>query len=413
MSYLFQRTNRFLFLGLIAILIVGLALVLVFIHLAGGDEVTVCAAGCDFITVQDAMDDSSVTAGAVINITDAVHTESGIVVGKDVTIQGQGADSTIVQAHADLDEATERVFYIADGAVVTIKGMTIRHGNPSSEPQSGGGIRNEGELLIEESIIRDNRGSAGGGIFNDGKLTLINCTVSNNTATGGDTYLECNTGGGIKNMAGVTELINSTVSGNTALGKGGGLHIACLGTLVLVNSTISGNNTNNNGGGVYINGVGEFTNSTIVNNSARNGGGVYVHGTGEEGVVRGLLNYTNTIIADNAISLDKYGLVDCFLGEDASIGTNINNLVEDGSCDSAHSGDPGLAPLDDNGGNTQTHALSPGSPAIDAILPDQCVVDTDQRGISRPYGQGCDIGAFELQVNGSGFSKSWVYVGPR
>jgi hypothetical protein len=405
MSFLFRRTNRFLFLGLIAILIAGLVLVLVSIRLAGGDAVTVCAAGCDFMTIQDAVDDPGVVAGAVINITDAIHTESGIVVNKDVTIQGQGADSTIVQAHADLDEATERVFYIADGAVVTIKGMTIRHGNPSSEPQSGGGIRNEGELLIEESIIRDNRGSAGGGIFNDGKLTLVNCTVSNNTATGGDTYLECNTGGGIKNMAGVAELINSTVSGNNALGKGGGLHIACQGTLVLVNSTISSNNTNNNGGGVYINGVGEFTNSTIVNNSARNGGGVCVHGTGEEGVVRGLLNYTNTIIADNTIRFVEYGVVDCFLGEDASIGTNINNLVEDGSCDSAHLGDPRLVALDDNGGSTQTHALSPGSPAIDAILPDQCIVDTDQRGISRPYGQGCDIGAFELQVNGSGISK--------
>jgi hypothetical protein len=405
MSFLFRRTNRFLFLSLIAILLAGLALVLASIQLAGGDEVTVCADGCDFITVQDAMDDPSVSAGAIINITDAVHTESGILVDKDVTIQGQGADSTIVQAHADLYEATERVFYIADGAVVTIKGMTIRHGNPSSEPQSGGGIRNEGELLIEESIIRDNRGSAGGGIFNDGKLTLINCTVSNNTATGGDTYLECNTGGGIKNMAGVAELINSTVSGNTALGKGGGLHIACQGTLVLVNSTISGNNTNNNGGGVYINGVGEFTNSTIVNNIARNGGGVCVHGTGEEGVIRGLLNYTNTIIADNTISFVEYGVVDCFLGEDASIGTNINNLVEDGSCDSALFGDPRLEALDDNGGSTQTHALSPGSPAIDAILPDQCVVDTDQRGMSRPYGQGCDIGAFELQVNGNGISK--------
>ena len=405
MSFLFRRTNRFLFLGLIAVLIAGLAVVLVSIRLADGNEVTVCAAGCDFMMIQDALDDPGVTAGAIINITDAVHTESGVVVNKDVTIQGQGADSTIVQAHPDIDQATERVFFIAPGTVVAIKAMTIRHGNPSSEPQSGGGIRNEGELLIEECIILHNRGSAGGGIFNDGKLTLVNCTVSNNTATGGDTYLECNTGGGIKNMAGVAELIHSTVSGNTALGKGGGLHIACQGKLVLVNSTISSNHTNQNGGGVYINGIGEFTNSTIVNNSARNGGGVCVHGTGEEGVVRGLLNYTNTIIADNTITLEKYGLADCFLGEDASIGTNINNLVEDGSCDSAYSGDPHLAPLDDNGGRTQTHALSPDSPAIDAILSDECVVDTDQRGISRPYGEGCDIGAFELQVEGSGLSK--------
>jgi hypothetical protein len=411
MSLLFQRKNRFLFLGLIAIVLAGVALVLVSIRLTSGDKVTVCATGCDFITVQDAINDSSITAGAIINITDAVHTESGIVVNKDVTIQGQGADNTIVQAHADIDQATERVFFIEAGAVVTIKGMTIRHGNPASEPQSGGGISNEGELLIEESVISKNRGSAGGGIFNNGKLMLVDCTVSSNTATGGDTYLECNTGGGIKNMAGVVELINSTISGNNAKGKGGGLHIACQGKLVLVNSTISGNSTNYDGGGVYINGSGEFTNSTIVNNSAHNGGGVYVHGSGEKGLVRGLLNYTNTIIADNTISFVEYGMADCFLGDNSTIGTNINNLVEDGSCDSTHFGDPRLAPLDDNGGSTQTHALSPESQAIDAILPDECIVDTDQRGISRPFGEGCDIGAFELQVNGSGMAGYWVYGG--
>jgi hypothetical protein len=408
MLLLVQRSNKLPCLGLIAMLLAGVALGLS-VRVADGDTVTVCAAGCDFMTVQDAIDDSGTNAGDVINITDAVHTESGILVNKDVTIQGQGADSTIVQAHADVDDATDRVFFVAAGAAATISRMTIRHGNPSSEPWSGGGIRNEGELMIEESIISHNRGSAGGGIFNDGTLALINCTVSSNTATGGDTYLECNTGGGIKNMVGVATLINSTVSDNTARGKGGGLHISCQGTLVLINSTVSGNNTTDNGGGVYINGVGEFTNSTIVNNSAHNGGGVYVRGTGEVGLVRGLLNYTNTIIADNTISLVEYGIADCFLGDHASVGANVNNLVEDGSCDSAHSGDPRLAPLDDNGGGSQTHAPSPDSPVVDAIPTDECIVDTDQRGISRPYGAGCDIGAFELQVDESGTARYWMY----
>jgi hypothetical protein len=389
----------------------GVALGLVSVRAASGDTVTVCTTDCDFTTIQDAIDAPSTKAGDVINITNAVHIESGILVNKDVTIQGQGADSTVVQAWADIDAATGRVFLVTDGAVVTIKRMTIRHGNPSSEPQSGGGIRNEGELTIEESIVSHNRGSAGGGLFNDGQLTLVNCTVSNNTAAGGDTYLECNTGGGIKNMVGVTTLINTTVSDNTARGKGGGLHIACHGTLVLVNSTISGNNTTDNGGGVYINGVGEFTNSTIANNSANNGGGVYVHGTREVGLVRGLLNYTNTIIADNTISFVEYGTADCFLGDYASVGTNSNNLVENGGCDPAHSGDPQLAPLDDNDGDTQTHAPSPDSPAVNAIPTGACIVDSDQRGLPRPSGAGCDIGAVELQVDESGISRYWLYGG--
>jgi hypothetical protein len=411
MLFLVQRSNESLWFGMIAVLLAGVTLGLVSVRIASGDTVTVCAAGCDFTTIQDAIDDSGVIAGDVINITDAVHTESGILVNKNVTIQGQGADSTIVQAHADVGEATERVFFVAAGAVVTIRRMTIRHGNPSSEPQSGGGIRNEGELMIEESIISHNRGSAGGGILNDGRLTLVNCTVNSNTATGGDSFLECSTGGGIKNLVGVTTLINSTVSHNTARGKGGGLHIACHGTLVLVNSTVSSNSTTNDGGGIYLNGVGEFTSSTIVNNSAHNGGGVYVHGTREVGLVRGLLSYTNTIIADNTISFVEYGVADCFLGDHSSVGTNINNLVEDGGCDSAHLGDPRLAPLDDNGGDTQTHAPSPDSPVVDAILPDECLVDADQRGMSRPYGAGCDIGAFELQVDESGIAIYWVYGG--
>lgn len=57
-----------------------------------------------------------------------------------------------------------------------------------------------------------------------------------------------------------------------------------------------------------------------------------------------------------------------------------------------------LGPLQDNGGHTWTHALLPGSPAIDAIPNIGCNVATDQRGVSRPQGTNCDIGAFELGV---------------
>jgi len=404
-----RKANKLLCLGLILLLPAGAALGLVSVRAASDDTVTVCAAGCDFTTIQGAIDAPGTTAGDVIDVTDAVHTEAGILANKSVTIQGQGAESTIVQAHANVDEATDRVFFVADGAVVTIRRMTIRHGNPSSSPQSGGGVRNEGELTIEESIISHNQGSAGGGIFNDGKLTLVNCTVSENTSTGGDTYLECNTGGGIKNMVGVATLINSTVSDNTARGKGGGLHIACQGILVLVNCTVSGNSTNANGGGIYLDGVGEFTNSTIANNSANSGGGVHIDGTAEKDLVRGLLNYTNTIIADNTATFAKYGIADCHLGDHASIGSSINNLVKDGNCDPAHSGDPQLAPLDDNGGDTQTHALSPDSPAVNAIPAGECIVDTDQRGLPRPFGAGCDIGAVELQASESGIPRYWLY----
>jgi hypothetical protein len=62
-----------------------------------------------------------------------------------------------------------------------------------------------------------------------------------------------------------------------------------------------------------------------------------------------------------------------------------------------------LGPLHDNGGPTETHALLPGSAAIDQIPEADCVdgdgepLTTDQRGEPRPAGDGCDVGAFEVQ----------------
>ena len=126
----------------------------------------------------------------------------------------------------------------------------------------------------------------------------------------------------------------------------------------------------------------------------KGGGGVFVRAT---------LHFTNTIIANN----DKE---DCVMGVPGSygmtgrgeIGANVNNLVGDGSCDAAYSGDPLLGPLADNRGATWTHALLPGSPAIDAVSVISCTLPTDQRGVPRPIVQTspdtpCDIGAFERQ----------------
>ncbi|HET6823672.1 MAG TPA: PxKF domain-containing protein, partial [Anaerolineales bacterium] len=81
-----------------------------------------------------------------------------------------------------------------------------------------------------------------------------------------------------------------------------------------------------------------------------------------------------------------------------TLATNVNNLIEDGSCSPAISGDPVLGPLQDNGGTTHTMALGAGSPAADAAEDSACPA-TDQRGATRPQGPHCDIGAFEAQFN--------------
>lgn len=359
-------------------------------------DITVCVEGCDFSTIQAAIDAATVTPGAVIGVQDAVHTESGILVDKAVTIQGQGADHTIVQAHAVLDEATDRVFTVARGVTVTLRAMTIRHGNPRKSPESGGGILNEGSLLIEDSVITANSGSAGGGIHNDGTLMLVNCTISENIARGGgDSFYECSTGGGIKDMEGPVTLLNSAVVNNSAEGKGGGIHVACKGILTLINSTVSGNSTNDDGGGIYLDGIGHLIHTTISANIAKTGGGIYIDGSGERNLIRGQLNYTNTLIAGNAARMEKYGVADCKLGDHSSINANSYNLVGDGTCSPAFTGDPLLAPLSSDEGRPSTHALLPNSPAIDAVPSEYCVLTTDQWGLLRA--DSCDIGAFEVQ----------------
>ncbi len=362
---------------------------------------TVCAAGCDFTTIQAAIDDPGTTDGAIIEVTDPIHTEAGIVVNKDVTIRGLGADNTIVQAHETPDEAPDRVFLIEEGATVILESMTIRHGKPSAQDEHGGGIYNYGTLTLKNCVVTDNIAIGGGGICNDGALTLVNSTVSNNTAkdTAPPDVFACGGGGGIRSGKGTLTLINTTISGNQAgtryRGAGGGVRIGCQCTAVFTNSTISGNSSVHSGGGISVVGTLQLVNCTISNNTT--------NGKGEGICVQGRLDYENTLIANNpgnggdcAIGADAYG-------KKGTIGTNSNNLVGDGSCDSDHSGDPMLGPLADNGGDTWTHALLPDSPAIDAVSVVSCTVPTDQRGVPRPIVQTssdtpCDIGAFELHA---------------
>jgi hypothetical protein len=106
----------------------------------------------------------------------------------------------------------------------------------------------------------------------------------------------------------------------------------------------------------------------------------------------GTLNLTNAIIANTRSGGD------CVLDQGA-IGTNVNSLIADGSCGAALSGDPKLGPLTNNGGTTLTHALLPGSPAIDAgaDCSKTSVRGRDQRGLKRDAK--CDIGAVEFETS--------------
>ncbi|MBN2043743.1 MAG: hypothetical protein JW757_01885 [Anaerolineales bacterium] len=358
-------------------------------------DLTVCASGCDFTLIQDAIEAERTVEGTVIGVIEPVQTEAGILVSKNVIIQGKGAQKTIVQAHLNPGEGTQRVFEVPLDVTVTIRGMTVQHGNPSTSPLTGGGILNYGTLTLEDMIIRENFGSAGGGLYSEGTLTLLNSTVSENGSVGGgDAYLECATGGGLKVLSGTTTLINSTVSNNHAKSKGGGIHVACHGKLIMQNSTISSNFATESGGGIYLNGSGDFTSCTISNNSASNVGGLALNGR-DDIKDYGQLRLFNTIISDNIARLGDYGISDCHLEGYAEILASGYTWIADGNCEPVFSGNPMLGPLVDNGGSTLTHRLLPGSPAIDAIPSESCVVDTDQRG--EPRLTPCDIGAYEVQ----------------
>jgi len=204
--------------------------------------------------------------GDVIELAAGVYTEAGITVDKDLTIRGQGAGSTIVQAHATPNTATDRVFFIDYGDDVIIQDLTVRHGNTTSD---GGGIATDSlsTLTLENVVVHDNAGSDGGGI-QAGHLTVISCTIRDNAANGayGD-------GGGIQ--AGQVTISDSLIADNEANDSGGGIYAS---QLTISDSTVSGNQANGafaNGGGIKSSGVMTATRTTVTGNySNEHGGGI-------------------------------------------------------------------------------------------------------------------------------------------
>ena len=276
----------------------------------------------------------------------------------DITLIGHGFGQTII----DSSGIADRALHILNGTVEISNITVTKNGGTVSGP--GGGLHNRGNLTLIDSTIEDNStNTLGGGIYNTGILTLK----------------------------------SSTISGNTTSDSGAGLANASSGSMTLDNSTISGNLATNSGGGLYNAGITILNNATIAFNTANNGSGI-ANASGS-----GAVNFRNTIIAKN-------GANDC-TGTLSSLGYNLDS---DGSCvTNGVNNDLTVAEplLDDalqnNGGQTDTHALLPGSPAIDAGDPNGCFSSTglfafDQRGEARPADGdsnglfGCDIGAYEV-----------------
>jgi CSLREA domain-containing protein len=321
-----------------------------------------------------------------------------LVVSDEVSIAGAGQETTIIDGNA-----ADRLFDIdATSGVVAISGVTIQNGHVSSlSDDNGGGIRNLADLSLTDSTVSGNfAGNGGGGIYSRGILKLTNSTVSGNTAV----YI----GGGI--LGSDMFINNSTVSGNTVPGNniyggrglGGGIAVegdySYYADTFLTNSTVSGNYAYTSGGGIIFRGDSRLSiiNSTVAGNTTYYGkapsGGIGRVSSGNSSI-----EVFGTIVANNSPGNCGYPR-----GSGPwSWSSHGFNLTDDDSCSPSPEptdlvvADAMLGPLQDNGGPTETHDLLPGSPAIDAGSVDCPPPDTDQRGVTRPQGAACDIGAVE------------------
>jgi len=294
-------------------------------------------------------------------------------------IVGNGAGNTVING-----DDVDRIFDVLAGSDLTISGVTIRGGG--SNP-AGGGIKSDGTLTVIDSVFEANTSNTGGGIYSNGSLNIKNSTFVGNSASNG---------GGIYHNLGQATVSRSTFLNNNAASNGGAI-LAVGGTVTLTNNTLSENSAGK-GGGALATGTGTgpevwVVNSTFANNFAPSKGGAIR-------VWRGDVYLQSSIIANG----DD---VNCSVHGRANLFSEGYNLSTDRSC----SYDPNfdlqvdaglvLQALDFNGGDTQSHALPEGSPAIDKIpeWENGCgdIVTDDQRGVSRPQAGLCDVGAFEVE----------------
>ncbi|MGK7898446.1 MAG: carbohydrate-binding protein [Xenococcus sp. (in: cyanobacteria)] len=388
------------------------------------DDLTINGLGADFLTI------SGNNADRVFLVDDGTSNEIAVIIDGLTIAEGETggngggifnlenlmvSNSSIRNNSANFDGGgignngtlTVRDSIVSDNSAGEDAGGLVNFGNGTlmltniivsgnTAINVGGGIGNNGELIVSNSNVSNNRANAnGGGVQNRlGTVNITGTTISNNSVNFN--------AGGISNLNGEFRVSQSLISDNSAGDDGGGFANFSNSFLIVANSTVSGNFANGVGGGIRNNGQLELSNSTITNNSANNyGGGVQN--------LNGVTTISNTIIAGNngtnpdvvgEFNSEGYNLIGDDLGSTGFsatgdlFGTSDNPL------------DPLLGPLQNNGGSSLTHALLPGSPAIDAGDPDffELLTPFDQRvtGFPRVLDGDrdllatVDIGAFEF-----------------
>ena len=248
-------------------------------------------------------------------------------------------------------------------------------------------IETDSDITITDTTVTggDQAGGLGGGIEADiADVTLVRSTVTDN---------EASTGGGVGAIR--ATLAESTVSGNSASSTGGGVWVDQ--TLEATNSTITGNAAGSSGGGlVVVNTSITLLYVTLVDNTAPIGANLQVQMGGDA-----LVSFASVLAGPMG------GGADCDIDAGAVTTSQGYNFSSDSSCgfgagpgDITNGGDPLVGALGANGGPTPTMLPQDGSPLLDkvdcAAAPE--AVTTDQRGVSRPQGGACEIGAVEVGV---------------
>jgi hypothetical protein len=365
----------------------------------------------------DADDGDTIQFDSALNGETITLTSGELVVADSITISGPGPSLLAVSRNSQ--SPNFRILHIQPNHTVAISGLTISNGhlinvsgagifndqstvtitncvisgNTTDSPPviqaGGGGICNNGALSLINSTVTGNFVTStyaygGGGILNNSSLTINQCSITNNW---GDRY-----GGGI---AGGALIQNSTISGNHTRGwdhfDGDGAGLSGEG-FIIQNSTISGNSAlggmyGGYGGAIY--GGGIITNCTISGNTTNNqAGGIYANSPVE--LTNTILNSGQNIV-NNGTTVTSHGY---------NISSDNGGGFLTGPGDQINT-DPLLGPLQNNGGPTATHALLPGSPAIDAGDPKFTPPPYyDQRGPDfwRVRNGRIDVGSFEVQA---------------
>jgi CSLREA domain-containing protein len=330
-------------------------------NLAGGTNTIIVPAGTYDLTIEAAAGDG--IENGDLNVSDEA-----------LTITGAGARRTVIDANLIED----RLFNAEPGSMLNLEGLGITGGRTSG---NGGGILAESASLTLDGVaLTDNEayesGSGGGVYIGGGPLLHVVASLIAENRNSGD-------GGGLFSFADEVSIEDSTLADNvvnTALYPGnpgwaayGGAMEAQGGKLVIKNATISGN-------------------QIIDGNGGEGGAGAALSARFIESEV------VNAIIADNTgVEVEEVGQCAETLG---SLGHNLETQEPEGEARCFEEptdliADPMLAASANNGGETDTVALTASSPAIDAGDSTLCL-PTDQRGYARPVGSGCDIGAYEF-----------------